>query len=203
VAPPVTLHDPGASARSTRSGASNAIPITPVSLRAAAATRATLVPWSSSAWMERPPVVTSREAGRMRPANSGFVPSMPLSTIAMVWPAPVLPACQAIAAPCCCGPLERRYSAVSKVPPGAGAGVGVGETLGAGAGAGVEVIGPPDPPQLPSVSASNAIELPAPARLRNWILRAGVIRIRSRVAGIAGIMLNATLSTLAAIPCAA
>jgi hypothetical protein len=54
----------------------------------------------------------------MRPANSGFVVSMPESTMPMVTPCPLAPAAHAVIAPCCDGPVERLYSAVWNWPMG-------------------------------------------------------------------------------------
>ena len=65
----------------------HAIPRIPVLLRAAAATIATFVPWSSVASSDRPVESNmSFEADDSRPANSGLSTSMPVSTMAMVTP---------------------------------------------------------------------------------------------------------------------
>ena len=161
---------PGVSARSAWIVAPNAIPMIPLLLRAAAATSAILVPWSSSPIIPRFPA-TSAEPGEIRPANSGLAVSIPESTIPIVIPAPVAPACHAGIARWNEGPSERAYSVVWKPETGGGVGVGVGVGVGAGVGAGVGVgvgtgvgagagagvlIVPPPPHAASSASADSA-----------------------------------------------
>jgi hypothetical protein len=69
--------------------APGATPLMPTSLRAASSTAETAVPWPPWSVTGRPPPVTSREAGLMRPANSAEAVSTPLSITATVTPAPV------------------------------------------------------------------------------------------------------------------
>ena len=111
---------------------------------------------------------TSAEAAEMRPANSGLVGSIPVSTIASVTPLPVAPAVHAGITRWNEGPSDIRNSAVSNDDVGVGVGVGLGAGdgdglgvgtgdgagvgVGVGVGAGVLEIGglPPPPPQAAS-----------------------------------------------------
>ncbi len=107
----------------------------------------------------------------MRPANSGFPVSMPVSTMAIVTPWPVAPACQAVMALWSDGPSDMRYSAVSNEAAGGGVGVGVGLGVGTGVGVGLGLgvgvaagggvlTAPPPPPQAVR-SAKGARAAPA------------------------------------------
>src|SRR5690349_11326619 len=146
--------------------------------------------------MLRPPPATSREAARMRPANSGLSASMPVSTMAMVCPTPVCPACQAVIAPCWPGPSDRRYSAVSKFVGGGGVGVGVGTGAGVGtgvgAGGGVEIGPPPPPPPQPASSKVNAQAAPASHGERRLVptRRGSLPVIATPYPRIAGLVVN-------------
>ena len=131
--------------------------------RAAAAVKATWVPWSSSG-LSRPPRLlptTSRDASAMRPANSGLSVSIPVSMIPIVTPVPKLPAAQAVMASCCEGPLERLYSAVRNDDVGEGLGVGVGVGVGLGDGAGIGLT-PPLPPLPLHAVASAKVSIAEP-----------------------------------------
>jgi hypothetical protein len=79
---------------------------------------------------------------------------MPVSTMPMVTPRPVAPACQAAMVLWSDGPSDVRYSVVSNEAAGGGVGVGVGTGVGVGLGLGVGVVtgggvltAPPPPPQ--------------------------------------------------------
>ena len=127
----------------------------------------------------------------MRPANSGFVPSIPLSTIAKVTPLPVAPAVHAGITRWNEGPSDIRNSAVSNDEVGVGVGVGLGAGdgdglgvgtgdgagvgVGTGAGAGLETGGKPPPPPPPPQPASRATAAHiAPSELVRRALREAI-----------------------------